>query len=804
LQTQRAADAALNAFYDQCHTHWHKLNSLARPLRYASDCTGADAPTFAFNAFALAAAARGIPLPPLAPVFKSEHADAPAAIEFLVQNFGEQVTILNDMHDRIEAGNELIGVTMAGERFVLPKAYIDVYFAGTDCRDYSGANRHASGSSKSNVSWSERESDTRSSKTLMQSIWTCVKLEPAVVVLENVRGSPMLQLIEFCQQDEQFSALYEVFGMKCNAADYYTPCERDRRFVVCVLRGRSRVPLCTWGSLLGGVVAPRQTLNAEQCVLVSHSEEVQEEAEHQAKKAAARLVADLGHVPASSRRVAPLEKRLEWRDEHRLVREALCGEIPAMEECSGSAWLNGYCARERELCLFLSAWISQNKPKFGSCFFMNMSEPTSHNRLCFPGIVPPMLRKNVVALLSTVLKADGSIGVDFDRHLLGLEHMFVLGFPPNIKTCGLTDTDLRSIAGNSMSVSWLVLLWSLILTVDFNRDDAPRLQPLEPIDVPVSTLCPHDASPFASYTKRPLPGLGSRQTNYAAILTMYDIPDVPQPDQALNPLNAECAIDLGDIGTSSELADSLKSILASGDLLALGTSGRSSLSFDFSAKVWYGPMIAALPATSNHRNELLATTMEIIWCLRSTICPLAIAFESIWKNYIGEFMHWRGVFSVHRIAATAAGGFTTAGGVFVHRASKARVVYAAFPCGFSANLYIWKSSSGGEDGSSTLGPFPFDAIGTVTRALAGPRLGRPKPCVVLPVGISKRGSYRLLTPDACFLVMPGDAYYVVCGAADMLDQASVDCPKEDIRSSLLQRRAGLRRAPQHSYSNIYP
>jgi hypothetical protein len=186
LQTQRAADAALNAFYDQCHTHWHKLNSLARPLRYASDCTGADAPTFAFNAFALAAAARGIPLPPLAPVFKSEHVDASAAIEFLVQNFGEQVTILNDMHDRIEAGNELNGVTMAGERFVLPKAYIDVYFAGTDCRDYSGANRHASGSSKSNVSWSERESDTRSSKTLMQSIWTCVKLEPAVVVLENV------------------------------------------------------------------------------------------------------------------------------------------------------------------------------------------------------------------------------------------------------------------------------------------------------------------------------------------------------------------------------------------------------------------------------------------------------------------------------------------------------------------------------------------------------------------------------------------------------------------------------------------
>jgi site-specific DNA-cytosine methylase len=127
----------------------------------------------------------------------------------LKSNFGVNVVILKDMHNRVFVDGKMNATTMDGEKVVLSPGGIDVYFAGTDCRDWSKANRN---SNVGTISWDARLSDSRSIKTLMQSLWTCLKLLPRVVVIENVRGCPFDKIIAFCYCDPAFASKYIVLG----------------------------------------------------------------------------------------------------------------------------------------------------------------------------------------------------------------------------------------------------------------------------------------------------------------------------------------------------------------------------------------------------------------------------------------------------------------------------------------------------------------------------------------------------------------------------------------------------------------
>jgi hypothetical protein len=195
-----------------------------------------------------------------------------------------------------------------------------------------------------------------------------------------------------------------------------------------------------------------------------------------------------------------------WHESHKQVRDAMGMVAP-----QDSAWLHGYCQRERELCAFFSTWVSE-QCNFATIragvgyFFFNISESSTHNHLCFPGIIPPLMRRHLIAMICATADGDSARSVRYERHLLGLEHLFSLGFPEDIRTFDIADVELRALAGNSISVCFLVALFGLILTTDFDVQEPEMLPVVELGMLPVVDMISHITNPFAAVTKRPLPG----------------------------------------------------------------------------------------------------------------------------------------------------------------------------------------------------------------------------------------------------------------------------------------------------------
>jgi hypothetical protein len=105
--------------------------------------------------------------------------------------------------------------------------------------------------------------------------------------------------------------------------------------------------------------------------------------------------------------------------------------------------------------------------------------------------------------------SDSTAVAHFVRVLAGKEHLKGLGFPETMRIDRLTDVQLVSIAGNSMSVPYLeAVLVAVIASLDWEVAPMPKLQ-----HDPANRCCPpirfprHPASPLASWLRRPFPGL---------------------------------------------------------------------------------------------------------------------------------------------------------------------------------------------------------------------------------------------------------------------------------------------------------
>ena len=77
LQTRKVSAAVWEALHSKGIDAWQALAAArkGRPLCYASDCSGGDAPVFAYQALQSFFAEQGVELPELAHSFKSEHPD---------------------------------------------------------------------------------------------------------------------------------------------------------------------------------------------------------------------------------------------------------------------------------------------------------------------------------------------------------------------------------------------------------------------------------------------------------------------------------------------------------------------------------------------------------------------------------------------------------------------------------------------------------------------------------------------------------------------------------------------------------
>ncbi len=244
----------------------------------------------------------------------------------------------------------------------------------------------------------------------------------------------------------------------------------------------------------------------------------------------------------------PLVVEAQWRREHAAVRAALerlgqerpslapprlaCSEIEGADAAAeGLAdWSQFRPQREADLLTLIEAVCKMWQVDLHGyqLHLFDVTEQTSHGRYFACNQLPPFLTGHRVVFFPT------------GRHLLGLEHLFMLGFPHDICTGGITDRHLRHLAGNTIDLHQLCPLLSLILSfVDLSNpaEDFPNTQYGHPplLHGFIYASKPHKDTSFAHQHRIKLPGLETRRyPDSIKKLTTLEMPK-PQSSMAIAP-----------------------------------------------------------------------------------------------------------------------------------------------------------------------------------------------------------------------------------------------------------------------------
>ena len=208
---------------------------------------------------------------------------------------------------------------------------------------------------------------------------------------------------------------------------------------------------------------PRQDVGVRPCRLARDSPEMKKERELTRAKA-------MKNVQARSHSKG-IPQWTKWEYEHQAVRSAMgpidapapaheqtCSELEASSGEVELSWDVSYCRRERDLLTLCCKHADlQGQLTETSLTFLDIGEMASHARTMPARLIPPLVTGHKI------------YWIEGQRHLLGEELLFAMGFPSDIQTRGLSQRDLTRIAGNSMSVDFLcVLNVLLLLFVDFD------------------------------------------------------------------------------------------------------------------------------------------------------------------------------------------------------------------------------------------------------------------------------------------------------------------------------------------------
>ena len=207
-----------------------------RALHVATDCSGADAPIFAWKSFQRCFARQGYTLD-IEHEFSSEHPKAKGCHQFIIDNHAPK-RLYSDMLSNPSSSGETIchDPALAKDTFgrvPLPDfGVVDVYDAGFECQDRSLRNTKPKPLS---LDWDVASDATAgvSSRTLMASLLRITAIGPRVIRLENVGNCEMDIVLEFVQNAFPDYA----FGLfRFNSADFRSPTERDRYWLIGVWR----------------------------------------------------------------------------------------------------------------------------------------------------------------------------------------------------------------------------------------------------------------------------------------------------------------------------------------------------------------------------------------------------------------------------------------------------------------------------------------------------------------------------------------------------------------------------------------
>jgi hypothetical protein len=140
-----------------------------------------------------------------------------------------------------------------------------------------------------------------------------------------------------------------------------------------------------------------------------------------------------------------------------------------------------YAPREHDLVNILTHVMRTRAPESDVCeaeTFLDVSSPIDYGRIMQPGVCPSLTPRGRIHCVKR------------GRPLLGLESLVIQGFHCNIRTEGVTDTQLKAMAAETTPVSFMVQLLALSLFfVDFGRSG---LTPPLPTSAPATTAIePH-------------------------------------------------------------------------------------------------------------------------------------------------------------------------------------------------------------------------------------------------------------------------------------------------------------------------
>jgi hypothetical protein len=144
---------------------------------------------------------------------------------------------------------------------------------------------------------------------------------------------------------------------------------------------------------------------------------------------------------------------------------------------------------------------------------VDVSDLVEHDKYMSSGLVPPLLRTHRYHWLAPEQLTNNGLGPGCNRLLLGIEELFVLGFPKNLNRLNLTETQLKKLAGNSMSVPFLCAAQCYQLCATAWGDECAVARPARPQDTsPAGSVSFHPHTSFNRMKKLNMPGLERRKT----------------------------------------------------------------------------------------------------------------------------------------------------------------------------------------------------------------------------------------------------------------------------------------------------
>mmetsp|Transcript_75326 Transcript_75326/g.135704 ORF Transcript_75326/g.135704 Transcript_75326/m.135704 type:complete len:550 (-) Transcript_75326:37-1686(-) len=442
-----------------------------RPLRFGTDCAGAEAPWFALRDISRELSQQ------LGVAMSVDHlfaCDIEWACRHFISRNSRPAALFCDLLAR-----DRISQCVRAERPRLVPSGLDIYVAGFPCKDFSMLNRNRPCLEGPHAS------------IFYGVVQYITRHEPAVFILENVSGLLMERKGEEAPIHEVMATLrniphYQVRGWKVNSMDYYLPQNRTRVYIVGVHTQKAslRRPLEKWGDKIKSMKSsPKESAHAY--MLDDDQPEVQAEymrlLERMPSASAERKPlegsfnahsSERQHLPGAPKAASsgdgrvplPSESQLgggrrgtRWLAKHRLFRAKLGVKRDAKPVvCKGSDWSRFLSVRSQD-CLELIAAKLQRQGDFGK---------TSHEQ---SEIITEISRgysySSSMFRISPCATPNCRLWVyNRGRWMIGREKLALQGFPVDeLDLTGLTESNVELLAGNAMSVTMVGLFLYLVL-----------------------------------------------------------------------------------------------------------------------------------------------------------------------------------------------------------------------------------------------------------------------------------------------------------------------------------------------------